>query len=130
MSSHRLSVSYVTIVAFPCLVILCNSCMLGLVVFKLWRLRTGSRGGSSKKMNREKWMKLWRDCATVLGLSFVLGLPWGLASTTYVSLAGIYVFTVLNSLQGEFVHNPRSRHPLCFTSSFAGRIHSFSVLSS
>ncbi|XP_056267970.1 adhesion G-protein coupled receptor G1-like isoform X1 [Pseudoliparis swirei] len=103
MSSHRLSVSYVTIVAFPCLVILCNSCMLGLVVFKLWRLRTGSRGGSSKKMNREKWMKLWRDCATVLGLSFVLGLPWGLASTTYVSLAGIYVFTVLNSLQGVFM---------------------------
>uniref|UniRef100_A0A8C2WEC6 Uncharacterized protein n=1 Tax=Cyclopterus lumpus TaxID=8103 RepID=A0A8C2WEC6_CYCLU len=106
MSSHRLSVSYVTIVAFPCLVILCNSCMLGLVVFKLWRLRVGSRGaggGGSKKMDREKWMKLWRDCATVLGLSFVLGLPWGLASTTYVSLVGIYVFTVLNSLQGVFM---------------------------
>ncbi|XP_075965995.1 adhesion G protein-coupled receptor G3 isoform X2 [Anarhichas minor] len=107
MSSHRLSVSFVTTVAFPCLVILCNSCMLGLVVFKLWGLRAGrggaESGGDSKKMTREKWMKLWKDCATVLGLSCVLGLPWGLASTTYISLSGIYVFTILNSLQGVFM---------------------------
>ncbi|KAK9543139.1 hypothetical protein VZT92_000940 [Zoarces viviparus] len=107
MSSHRLSVSFVTTVAFPCLVILCNSCMLGLVVFKLWGLRAGrggaESGGDSEKMTREKWMKLWKDCATVLGLSCVLGLPWGLASTTYISLSGIYVFTILNSLQGVFM---------------------------
>ncbi|XP_054473920.1 adhesion G protein-coupled receptor G3-like [Anoplopoma fimbria] len=107
MSSSRLLVSYVTTVAFPCLVILCNSCMLGLVVFKLWGLRAGTggaeSGGGSKKMNREKWIKLWKDCATVLGLSFVLGLPWGLASTTYISLPGIYAFTILNSLQGVFM---------------------------
>ncbi|KAL6112687.1 adgrg3 [Pungitius sinensis] len=107
MSSHRLPVSFVTTVAFPCLVILCNSCMLGVVVFKLWALRAGSfgteSGGGLKKMTGEKWAKLWKDCATVLGLSFVLGLPWGLASTTYISLPGIYVFTVLNSLQGIFM---------------------------
>ncbi|XP_068566810.1 adhesion G protein-coupled receptor G3-like [Cebidichthys violaceus] len=107
MSSHRLPVSFVTTVAFPCLVILCNSCMLGLVVFKLWGLRAGGGGAESgrdsKKMTREKWMKLWKDCATVLGLSCVLGLPWGLASTTYISLSGIYVFTILNSLQGVFM---------------------------
>ncbi|XP_039984773.1 adhesion G-protein coupled receptor G1-like isoform X2 [Xiphias gladius] len=105
MSSHP--VSYVTTMALPCLVILCNSCMLGLVVFKLQGIRGGSRGTESisdwKKMNREKGTRLWKDCATVLGLSCVLGLPWGLMSTTYISLPGIYVFTILNSLQGVFM---------------------------
>uniref|UniRef100_UPI0037E98945 adhesion G-protein coupled receptor G1-like n=1 Tax=Semicossyphus pulcher TaxID=241346 RepID=UPI0037E98945 len=100
---QRLVVSYITTVALPCLVILCNSCMLGLVVFKLWGLRRGSEGSSWQKMNREKGSRLWKDCTTVLGLSFVLGLPWGLASTTYMSLLGIYVFTILNSLQGVFM---------------------------
>ncbi|XP_060901394.1 adhesion G protein-coupled receptor G3-like, partial [Labrus mixtus] len=101
---QRLVVSYITTVALPCLVILCNSCMLGLVVFKMWGLRRGlRRGGERQKMDREKGSRLWKDCATVLGLSWVLGLPWGLASTTYVSLPGIYVFTILNSLQGFFV---------------------------
>lgn len=108
MSSHP--VSYVTTMALPCLVILCNSCMLGLVVFKLQGIRGGSRGTESvsdwKKMNREKGTRLWKDCATVLGLSCVLGLPWGLMSTTYISLPGIYVFTILNSLQGQYVHDP------------------------
>uniref|UniRef100_G3PMM5 G-protein coupled receptors family 2 profile 2 domain-containing protein n=1 Tax=Gasterosteus aculeatus aculeatus TaxID=481459 RepID=G3PMM5_GASAC len=94
MSSHRLPVSFVTTVAFPSLVILGNSCMLGVVVFKLSVLRA------------KQWVKLWKDGATVLGLSVVLGLPWGLASTTYVSLAGIYVFTILNSLQGECIARP------------------------
>ncbi|XP_040021654.2 adhesion G protein-coupled receptor G3 [Gasterosteus aculeatus] len=107
MSSHRLPVSFVTTVAFPSLVILGNSCMLGVVVFKLSVLRASGfgaeSGGGSKKMSREQWVKLWKDGATVLGLSVVLGLPWGLASTTYVSLAGIYVFTILNSLQGLFM---------------------------
>lgn len=107
ISTHfpqRLLVSYFTTVAFPCLVMLGNSCMLGLVVCKLWGVRAGSVGIESssgwRKMNREKWLKLWKDCATVLGLSCVLGLPWMLASFTYISLPGIYVFTILNSLQG------------------------------
>ncbi|KAI3377619.1 hypothetical protein L3Q82_008775, partial [Scortum barcoo] len=107
---HMRVVSYITTLAFPCLLILGNSCMLGLVVFKIWRLRGSSGGihstGSLKKMNREKGMRLLKDCATVLGLSCLLGLPWGLASTTYISLAGIYVFTILNSLQGQYVHHP------------------------
>lgn len=96
------------------LVILCNSCMLGLVVFKLWRLREGSEGTKSlKKMNGEKGTRLWKDCATLLGLSCMLGLPWGLASATYMSLPGIYVFTILNSLQGQYVHHPHIKHALC-----------------
>ncbi|XP_063324898.1 adhesion G-protein coupled receptor G1-like [Pelmatolapia mariae] len=102
-----LVVSHITTVAFPFFVVVFNACMLGLVVFKIWELRRGDRsfGSSSdwKKINKERKKRLWKDCVTVLGLSCVLGLPWGLASTTYVSLPGIYVFTVLNSLQGLFI---------------------------
>ncbi|XP_077374898.1 adhesion G-protein coupled receptor G5-like [Festucalex cinctus] len=100
---HRQVVTYVTTVVFPCLVVLFNSCMLGLVVFKLWKLRRGSAKGFRPKGGREKASRLWKDCVTVLGLSCVLGLPFGLSSATYVSLLGIYIFTVLNSLQGFFV---------------------------
>ena len=110
---QRLLVSFITTVAVPCvLMILCNSCMLGLVVFKLWGLRAGSGGTESSgwKIKREKGIKLLKDCATVLGLSCVLGLPWGLASITYISLPGIYIFTILNSLQGQYVHDPHIKY--------------------
>lgn len=102
-------VSHITTLAFPSLVILCNSLMLGLVVYKIWKLRSGCGGMNStgcwKKMNKDKVSRLWKDCTTVLGLSCVLGLTWGLASVTYVSIPGIYVFTILNSLQGQYVYD-------------------------
>ncbi|XP_014833360.1 PREDICTED: adhesion G protein-coupled receptor G3-like, partial [Poecilia mexicana] len=98
-------VTYIT-VAFLCLVVLYNSCMLLLVVFKMRELRRGRGDRESsdwKKMSKENESRLWKDGATVLGLSCVLGLPWGLASLTYVTLAGIYLFTIFNSLQGLFM---------------------------
>uniref|UniRef100_A0A3B3XHL6 Adhesion G protein-coupled receptor G3 n=1 Tax=Poecilia mexicana TaxID=48701 RepID=A0A3B3XHL6_9TELE len=98
-------VTYIT-VAFLCLVVLYNSCMLLLVVFKMRELRRGRGDRESsdwKKMSKENESRLWKDGATVLGLSCVLGLPWGLASFTYVTLAGIYLFTIFNSLQGLFI---------------------------
>ncbi|KAM4743674.1 adhesion G-protein coupled receptor G1-like [Anableps anableps] len=102
---QRKLVIYIT-VAFLCLVVLYNSCMLLLVVSKIRGLR-GGRGDCEssewKKMNKEKGSRLWKDCATVLGLSCVLGLPWGLASLTYATLPGIYLFTIFNSLQGLFM---------------------------
>lgn len=114
---HMHVVSYITTMAFPCLVILCNSCILGLVVFKLWGIRGGDGGIESrrgwKKMNKEKVSRLWKDCATVLGLSCVLGLPWGLMTTTF-SLPGIYLFTILNSLQGQYACDPHIQYAPCF----------------
>ncbi|XP_017281337.2 adhesion G-protein coupled receptor G1-like isoform X2 [Kryptolebias marmoratus] len=99
-------VSYMTM-GFLCLVVLYNSCMLLVVVFKMWGIRSGKGGyecsSDWKDMKKEKGVRLWKDCATVLGLSYVLGLPWGFAVLTYASLPGIYVFTILNSLQGLFV---------------------------
>ncbi|CAG00691.1 unnamed protein product, partial [Tetraodon nigroviridis] len=84
---HSLLVSYITTVAFPFLVVLFNSSMVCLVA-----------------MNEDSWSRLWRNGATVLCLSCLLGVPWGLAGLTYISdLTGIYLFTVLNSLQGVFM---------------------------
>lgn len=97
-------VSFITTVALPFLVVLFNLCMVCLVVFKLCGLRKRSRGGWKKAGDDGGWSRLRRDGATVLGLSCVLGLPWGLAGLTYVSTAGIYSFTVLNSLQGPYEH--------------------------
>lgn len=102
---EKVVVAYITSVALSCVVILGNSFMLGVVVFKLWGLRRSVEGsGGWQKMNKEKVSRLWKDCATVLGLSWMLGLPWALLTTTYIlPVSGAYAFTVLNSLQGVFV---------------------------
>lgn len=105
---HSLIANYVTSVAFPSLVIVYNASMLGLVVCQLWRLRRAdygleSGGGGWKSFHKEKLSRLWKDAVTVLGLSCLLGLPWALASLTYIayiSIEGVYVFTVFNALQG------------------------------
>lgn len=106
----HLLVTYITTVAFPTLVVLFNAGVMGLVVFKLWGIRkgTGRFGTNSawKKIEKNKGWNLWKDSVRVLGLSFVLGLPWGFSSTTYISLPGIYVFTIFNSLQGQCVNDP------------------------
>lgn len=81
--------------------------MVCTAVFKMGGMRQRSRGSrmsTSWKVNDNNWSRLWKDGATVLSLSCLLGLPWGLAGATYVSVTGIYVFTVLNSLQGQYEH--------------------------
>ncbi|XP_071386460.1 adhesion G-protein coupled receptor G5-like isoform X2 [Centroberyx affinis] len=106
-------VTHITVVGYLGLVLLYNSSMLLVVVVKMWKMRESTRGASGgregsggwKTMYREKRARLWKDCATLLGLSCVLGLPWGLAGSTYfsVSLPGLYLFTICNSLQGVFM---------------------------
>lgn len=96
---QRLLVSYITTTALPGLVLLFNCCMLCLVVFKLCGLRRRSAGGW-RKVDEDSWSRLQKDSATVLGLSCVLGLPWALAAFTHLPPYGIYLFSVLTSLQG------------------------------
>lgn len=104
---HLLPLAYSTTVVFPCLVVLFNSCVLTLVMLKLRKLRVGRQdlesGSDWRKKYREHGTQMWKDCVTVLGLSFMLGLPWGFALTTNISTPGLYIFTVVNSLQGVFI---------------------------
>ncbi|CAL8350523.1 unnamed protein product [Merluccius merluccius] len=106
-------VIYILMLIYMGLMLLFNSAMLGLVVVKLWSLRSTSSGfrGTSdrnnkwKLMDREKRSRLCKDLVTVLGLSCVLGLAWSFSYTTYSSFSapGLYLFTILNSLQGVFM---------------------------
>ncbi|KAI4875395.1 hypothetical protein NFI96_018098 [Prochilodus magdalenae] len=89
---------YITVNAYLGLVLLFNVAILALTVVKMRELR----GRKIKAGNRVK--RMWKDWASLLGLSCVLGLPWGFSFLTYgpqsISLPGIYLFTVLNAFQG------------------------------
>ncbi|KAK1798257.1 hypothetical protein P4O66_006727, partial [Electrophorus voltai] len=91
------AVSDITVKGYLGLVLLFNIAILAVVVVKLHKLRARDFQ-SGIKVNR-----IWKDWATILGLSLVLGLPWGLAFSTHgpLSLIGVYIFTILNSFQGE-----------------------------
>ena len=98
---------YVLMWIYVGLMLLFNSAMLAVVVVKMWTMRTTSgfsRGMSSSdnkwKLDKEKRSRLWKDLATVMGLSCVLGLAWSSSFINYFN-AGFYLFTILNSLQGQ-----------------------------
>ncbi|XP_010879955.3 adhesion G-protein coupled receptor G1 isoform X2 [Esox lucius] len=99
ISSLGMVVSYVTVSGYLGLVFLFNTAMLGVVMVKLWRQR--GKGA----LYQERRSRMWKDWATVLGLSCVLGIPWGLAFCTYgpLSLIGLYLFSIFNSFQGVFM---------------------------
>ncbi|XP_017565260.2 adhesion G-protein coupled receptor G5-like [Pygocentrus nattereri] len=90
------AVRYITVNGYLGLVLLFNIAILAVTVVKMrqLRLRTVQAG--------RKVRRFWKDWANLLGLSCVLGLPWGLAFTTKgaISLPGIYIFTILNAFQG------------------------------
>lgn len=92
------AVSYVTVSGYLGLVFLFNTAMLGVVVVKLWRLK------GKGTLYQEVKSRRWKDWATVLGLSCVLGLPWGLIFCTYgpIPLPGLYLFSVFNCFQGQY----------------------------
>ncbi|XP_048371199.1 adhesion G-protein coupled receptor G1 [Sphaerodactylus townsendi] len=79
---------------FLSLVLLFNSIMLAAMVRVIFRL---------KQQNDHQW----QYAVMLLGLSFVLGIPWGLAffSFTFGSfkLAALYLFTIINSFQGFLI---------------------------
>nr|XP_014426005.1 adhesion G-protein coupled receptor G1 [Pelodiscus sinensis] len=78
---------------FFSLVFIFNLVMLGAMVWAISRLKsTGQK---------------WEHALLLLGLSLVLGIPWALVFFSFLSgavrLVTLYLFTVINSLQGVFI---------------------------
>ncbi|XP_059393579.1 adhesion G protein-coupled receptor G3 [Carassius carassius] len=92
-------VSYITVNGYLVLVMLFNMVILGVVLVKMHKLKSQTL---QLKDHRRRARKEW---VSVLGLSCVLGVPWVLAFSTYgpLSLPALYVFTILNSLQGLII---------------------------
>lgn len=87
------SALYVTVHGYFLITYLFSAVVLGLVAWKIFTLSSAMAG----KERRQKW----KGVLTLLGLSSLVGMTWGLAILTPLGLSTIYIFAVLNSLQGE-----------------------------
>ncbi|XP_045897897.1 adhesion G-protein coupled receptor G5-like [Micropterus dolomieu] len=89
----------VTTVGVFCLVFAFNIIMLGVTVRRVVSFRQRKEFGQSDS-DRAK-----RDICTLLGVTILLGITWGLVffSFGYLTIPGLYVFCILNSLQGFFI---------------------------
>ncbi|TRY95086.1 hypothetical protein DNTS_004180 [Danionella cerebrum] len=87
---------FTTINAYLGLVLLFNTVMLVVMVVKMRKLRL---------QVKDQQKKAWQDWVTLLGFCCILGVPWGLAFFTHgpLSLPALYIFNILNSLQGVFI---------------------------
>ncbi|XP_044290161.1 adhesion G-protein coupled receptor G1-like isoform X2 [Varanus komodoensis] len=78
------------------LVLLFNGLMLAAMVREILRLKQREQS--------------WEYVVTLLGLSCVLGIPWGVVFFSFTSgtfkLVAVYLFTIINSLQGQSVVPP------------------------
>ncbi|XP_051235835.1 adhesion G-protein coupled receptor G2 [Dicentrarchus labrax] len=92
-------VKMVTTVGMFCLVFIFNIVMLGVTVRRVVSLR------QSKEFGQRDHDRAKRDICTLLGVITLLGITWGLVffSFGYLATAGLYLFCILNSLQGFFI---------------------------
>ncbi|KAM7406554.1 hypothetical protein PAMP_000925 [Pampus punctatissimus] len=107
LSNHNTSICYirndtvkiVTTYGVFGLVFVLNLIMLGVIVRRVVSLRHCKEFGQSNSD------RIKRDICTLLGISTLLGITWGLAffSFGYLTVPGIYLFSILNSLQGLFI---------------------------
>ncbi|XP_067105557.1 adhesion G-protein coupled receptor G5-like [Osmerus mordax] len=90
----------VTTVGFVSLVLLFNLAILGMAARRVLSMSVAQGGTVDVARGRVK-----RDLYTLLGISCLLGVTWGLVFFSFVQLAtpGLYLFCVLNSLQGFFI---------------------------
>ncbi|XP_035538089.1 adhesion G-protein coupled receptor G5-like [Morone saxatilis] len=93
------TVKMVTTVGMFGFVFIFNMIMLGVTVRRIVSLRQSKEFGQSDH-DRAK-----RDICTLLGVITLLGITWGLVffSFGYLATAGLYLFCILNSLQGFFI---------------------------
>ncbi|XP_029353731.1 adhesion G-protein coupled receptor G1-like [Echeneis naucrates] len=90
------TVKMVTTLGGFCLVFVFNVIMLVVTVRRVLTFRNSSKRDSAQVM---------QDICTLLGITTLLGLPWGLIFFSFGQLTtpGIYAFCILNSLQGFFI---------------------------
>ncbi|XP_027137638.1 adhesion G-protein coupled receptor G5 isoform X2 [Larimichthys crocea] len=93
------TVKMVTTVGLFGLVFIFNIIMLGVTVRRVVGLRRSKEYGQSD-CDRAK-----KDICTLLGVTILLGITWGLVffSFGHLTVPGLYLFCILNSLQGFFI---------------------------
>ncbi|XP_013010441.2 adhesion G protein-coupled receptor G3 isoform X4 [Cavia porcellus] len=86
---------YVTVHGYFLITFLFGAVVLALVAWKIFTL-------PSVTANKQQGQN-WKAVITVLGLSSLVGMTWGLAILTPLGLSTIYIFAFFNSLQGVFI---------------------------
>ncbi|XP_053420377.1 adhesion G protein-coupled receptor G3 isoform X2 [Nycticebus coucang] len=86
---------YTTVHGYFIVTFLFSAVVLALVVWKIFTLSSATAG-------KEKGQH-WKGVLTLLGLSSLVGVTWGLAVLTPLGLSTTYIFTFFNSLQGVFI---------------------------
>ncbi|XP_066204694.1 adhesion G protein-coupled receptor G3 [Saccopteryx leptura] len=89
------SALYVTVHGYFLVTFLFSTVVLGLVAWKIFSLSTAKAGNEQRQT--------WKGVLTVLGLSSLVGVTWGLAILTPLGLSTVYIFALFNSFQGVFM---------------------------
>ncbi|KAM9860589.1 adhesion G-protein coupled receptor G2 [Aulostomus maculatus] len=93
------TVKMVTTVGVFCFVFAFNLIMLAVTVQRVLRLR------HRKEFGQNDCARAKKDICTLLGVTTLLGIPWGLIFFSFgdLSVPGLYLFSIFNSLQGFFI---------------------------
>lgn len=86
---------YATVHGYFLVTFLFGAVVLALVAWKIFTLPSVTAGKGQGQT--------WKSVLTVLGLSSLVGMTWGLAVLTPLGLSTVYIFTLFNSLQGLFI---------------------------
>lgn len=86
---------YATVHGYFLVTFLFGAVVLALVAWKIFTLSSVTAGKGQGQT--------WKSVLTVLGLSSLVGMTWGLAVLTPLGLSTVYIFTLLNSLQGLYI---------------------------
>ncbi|XP_033700984.1 adhesion G-protein coupled receptor G1 isoform X2 [Tursiops truncatus] len=89
------SALYVTVHGYFLITFLFSAVVLGLVALKIFTLSSATAGKEKRQH--------WKGVLTLLGLSSLVGVSWGLAILTPLGLSTTYVFALFTSLQGVFI---------------------------
>ncbi|XP_041437754.1 adhesion G-protein coupled receptor G2 isoform X4 [Xenopus laevis] len=89
---------YITVVGYYGLIFLLTISMFIVVILQLCRIKKQKQLGFQKKITLQ-------DMRSVAGITFLLGITWGLGFFTWGpgGIVIVYLFTIFNTLQGFFI---------------------------